>query len=204
LAPVAAAARDVQIWSIEPAMAAIDRREVSVILERKPSGHPWLDEEWRVAGISHDIGSPGGWTLLYASESIRRFLSEPFPIQLHGTETEAYLFNLASARPSVFVLLDALDISPASEQVVPFTVKAVSVNPYEAQDYADSADDLLHRVELEGDLRAWVAKFTDKHHVESKFVKRKRQPVRPELHTFGQEPVHELHKRMRRKNGETH
>jgi hypothetical protein len=53
---------------------------------------------------------------------------------------------------------------------------------------------------MPAELFALVSDFVDKHHVEEKFKKRKRDEVKLEEHKFGQEPIFEMRKRMRQEN----
>ena len=60
-------------------------------------------------------------------------------------------------------------------------VLLVTASPYEAQDYADSGEEIVEKVPMPPGLVAWVRDFVERHHVEEEFVKRKRDRKRIDL-----------------------
>ena len=50
----------------------------------------------------------------------------------------------------------------------------VTASPYEAQDYADSGEEIVEKVPMTEGLIAFVQQFVDTHHVEEEFKKRRR------------------------------
>lgn len=174
-------------------MPDVIRCQVGIILEKRPSDNPWIDHQWVAKGFTLDVVEQPDWTLLYETDSgVRAFLSAPVTLDLYSQETEAYLYNLASPLPSLFVVLREDD---ESEDEVPFAVHLLTASPYEAQDYLDSSEEHVDRIAMDEAMRTWVEHFVDKHHVEQNFKKRQRDKVSSEEHKFGQEPVFELRKR---------
>ena len=98
-------------------------------------------------------------------------------LDLHGAETEAYRNALSDGQPSVFVVLRQED---ARDDARP-SVLLVTASPYEAQDYADSGEEVVEKVPMPPGLIAWVRDFVDQHHVEEKFIKRKRDRKRVDV-----------------------
>jgi hypothetical protein len=54
----------------------------------------------------------------------------------------------------------------------------VTVSPYEAQDYCDSAEELVEKLPMPHGLLAWIVEFVEKHYEEEAFVKRRRKNAR--------------------------
>ncbi len=54
----------------------------------------------------------------------------------------------------------------------------VTASPYEAQDHADTGEEIVEPVAMPPGLIAWVREFVERHHVDEAFVKRKRDRVR--------------------------
>ena len=83
-------------------------------------------------------------------------------------------FALAMDPPSVYVVMRPDEEGGAHEHVV-FLVTA---SPYEAQDYADTGEELVEKVPMSAGVLAWVTEFVDTHYEEEVFVKRKRKNAR--------------------------
>ena len=107
-------------------------------------------------------------------------------------ETEAYKVNLEEAQPVIYVILRE---DEDADEDAPMAVHLVTASPYEAQDYLDSGDEIVARLDMPDDVEAFIRSFVAAHHVEEKFKKRRRDSVRPEDHKFGQEPIFETRKR---------
>ena len=75
--------------------------KIGIVLERRTSDNPWLDHEWVTIGLTLDVVDADGWVLLYQSDGRSRYLSAAVDLELHRTETEAYLYNLQSPVPSM-------------------------------------------------------------------------------------------------------
>ncbi len=174
-------------------MPETEQVKIGIVLERRVSDNPWLDHEWVTVGITTEVVDAEDWVLLYETEQVSRFLSPAVDVELHRTETEAYLYNLQSPQPSVFAVLRHDEESDAD---VPFNVHVVTASPYEAQDYLDSSEEHVDRIALPQDLAAWMQTFVETHHKEQEFKKRRRDKVQVEEHKFGQESIMELRRRI--------
>ena len=93
------------------------------------------------------------------------------PLELYVSDTEAYVHELQTRAPSVYIVLSPDDGSPDT----PWKVSLVTASPYEAQDYCDSAEVMVEKVPMPEGMQAWVADFVTRHHEEETFVKRKRK-----------------------------
>ncbi len=173
-------------------MASSDQCAIGLILERRECEHPWQDHEWVSTGVTTDVTDADGWTLLYQMDGVKRFLSPSVALELHASETEAYLYNLGSPLPSLFLVLREDD---ASVMEVPFAIHLITASPYEAQDYMDSSEEHVDRIAMDEGMKAWVERFVSINHQEQDFKKRKRDKLDIDEHKFGQEPLHELRRR---------
>jgi hypothetical protein len=61
---------------------------------------------------------------------------------------------------------------------MPWSVALVTASPYEAQDYCDSAEELVEKIPMSDGLLAWIKDFVDTHYEEEVFVKRQRKNAR--------------------------
>ena len=82
--------------------------------------------------------------------------------------------------PSIYVVMrDNPDNTP------PFDVILATASAYEAQDYADSGEEIVEKVQMPEGVVAWVRDFVKAHHVEETFIKRKRDKKRVDLSEDG-------------------
>ncbi|MFX0545534.1 DUF3305 domain-containing protein [Roseovarius sp. S1116L3] len=148
---------------------------VGVVVRKSPGVTRWAKWAWRAVGILPGAG-PANWTVLRNEGDVTEFHAATLPLKLYVSDTEAYVHELQTRQPSVYVVL-----SPdASSQDIPWKVTLVSASPYEAQDYCDSAEVMVEKVAMPGGMQAWVADFLSRHHEEETFVKRKRRDWRAE------------------------
>jgi len=166
---------------------------VGIIVERRKIDHAWAEWSWKVIDVV--VGPPPveDWTVLRSGQDWTWFHATTMPIEIHHKETEAYVFNMQSKKPAVFVVLsDDEDVDADISMVV----HLVTVSPYEAQDYLDSGEDLVEAMEMPEEIVVWLETFIDKHHVEEPFIKRQRDIHKTDEHHFGQEPIFEMRKRQ--------
>ncbi|MCI4664984.1 MAG: DUF3305 domain-containing protein [Neomegalonema sp.] len=157
---------------------------VGVVLRRSPGATAWAQWIWRAVAVIPGAGPAEGRLLRAegdegAPHRIEERHVATTPLELHRTDTEAYLVGLAAAPPVVYVVLrsEGDDAAPV--------VHCVTASPYEAQDYADSGEELVEPVAAPPDLVAWIAAFAEQHHRDEPFKKRRRNRVRTELKEDG-------------------
>ena len=97
------------------------------------------------------------------------FHAATLPLELHASETEAYLHGLSAQVPCLYVVL-----RENTDPQRPFDVDLVTASPYEAQDYADTGDDIVEKVAMPPGLIAWVQEFVQAHYKDEEFRKRRR------------------------------
>jgi hypothetical protein len=93
-------------------------------------------------------------------------------LELHRTDTEAYLHGLSAKTPSIYVVMRD------SETQDPLDMVLATASPYEAQDYADTGEELVEKVPMPEGLVAWIRDFVELHHEDDVFVKRRRDKTR--------------------------
>jgi len=166
---------------------------VGIIVERRKIEHAWTDWSWKVIDVVVSPPPTDDWTVLRSGEDWTWFHATTSLIELHPKEAEAYVFNMKSKTPAIYVVLtDDEDI----EAEISLRVHLVTASPYEAQDYLDSGEDLVESMEMPPEVLAWIDSFIAEHYVEEPFIKRQRDKHQIENHDFGQEPVFEMRKRQ--------
>ena len=167
--------------------------DLGVIVERRKIDHPWQEWAWKAVAVIPDGRPVEPWTEIARGEGWIQYHAATMPVELHRRETEAYVASLETERPAVYVVMRDDEDGEGSQ---PYYVALVTLSPYDAQDYLDSGEDLVESVPMPEPILAWMQDFVDQHHVEEKFVKRKRDKVKIEEHKFGQEPIFELRQRI--------
>ena len=84
-------------------------------------------------------------------------------------DAEAYRHGLSSREPCIYVVLRDGD---------PLDVVLATASPYEAQDYADTGEEIVEKVPMPEGLAAWIRDFALTHYEEEEFKKRKRDKKR--------------------------
>ena len=106
-------------------------------------------------------------------------------LELFRKETESYIVNLTDGMPRLYVVLREDDEGTSEHDYVPFLVTA---SPHEAQDYLDSGEEIVEGIPMPPGVFEWLQAFVDFHHVEEKFVKRKRDKAKRGDDAFSARP----------------
>ena len=170
----AAANRDDSVQS-EAKFQDEARLPLGVVLERRKLDNPWRDHSWRPVAVipgAAAMDPAGDWSLMQSGEGWDHYHAGTLSLSLFRGETEGYRTNLSQEPPRLFVVLRDQDETGSEHDYVPFLVTAC---PYEAQDYADSGDDMVEPVVMPAAVVAFVQGFIDRHHVDEPFRKRKRK-----------------------------
>jgi Protein of unknown function (DUF3305) len=148
--------------------------DVGVVVARRAAKSQWLDWMWEAHAVlpeppAAEPGAPLGGTaeeaLFYAGQAV---------LEAHTVETQFYRDNLSSGQPSIWVVL-----RPRAGDELPEIVK-VTCDPTEGEGYSETGWDLVHRIPMPEPVEAALASFVAEHHVETAFVKRKRDRQDPE------------------------
>ncbi len=170
---------------------------IGVIVTCKQAANPWADEVWRASGVMLDIPAGPVWRELARGDRYVQYLSTRATLELFRKETQAYLDNIESHEPALYVVLRESD-----REGEPVEVHLITASPFEAQDYMDTSEETVERVPMPEPLIALIGGFIKEHHVEETFRKRKREEVDLEEQKFGKEPI--FAKRAPMTNGQDH
>lgn len=144
---------------------------LGIVMRRTPGVTRWAAWAWRAVAVLP--GAPGAdWRELRREGDAVEFHAATVLLELHHTQTEAYLQALAAKVPSVFVMLRRRAGSDLAE--APFDVVLVTAAPYEAQHYTENGDDIVDKVQMPEGLVALIRDFAEAHHQEEAFLKRRR------------------------------
>lgn len=143
---------------------------VGVVVRRSPGVTRWAKWAWRAVGVLPGAG-PANWKELRRDGEVVEFHAATRPLELYVSDTEAYVHELQSRSPSIYVVLSPDDSRPG----IPWKVSLVTASPYEAQDYSDSDEVMVEKIAMPDGMHAWIAAFVAQHHEEEAFVKRKRR-----------------------------
>jgi len=157
---------------------------IGVILTRKQPSNPWADTIWRASGVMLDIPAGAAWRELARGEGYTQYLSTRATLELFRKETQAYIDNIESHEPALYVVL-----RESEREGEPVEVHLVTASPFEAQDYMDTSEETVERIAMPEPLLVLIGSFIKQHHVEETFRKRKRDEVDLEEQKFGKDPI---------------
>lgn len=146
---------------------------VGLIVRRTPGVTRWAKYAWRAVGVLPGAG-PADWAELRREGEAVEYHAATRPLTIWAAETEAYRVALADHPPSIWAVLRPTQRTDG----IPFDVHVITASPFEAQDYADSGEEMVEKLPMPPGLVAWVQEFTDTHHQEDPFVKRQRNKKR--------------------------
>ena len=167
---------------------------LGVVIAREKIDHPWQEYAWRPVSVF--LGAPdiGDWRELRRDATAVHYHAATLPLELHPKEAMGYAANLETGAPLVYVVL-----REGGDSGKPIDVGVVTASPYDAEVYGYDGSEIVGTVAMPEPLVELLEAFVAEHHVEERFVKRQRQRHhREEEHKFGQEPIAELRRRMRR------
>ena len=156
----------------EKTTAKTARMPVGVVLRRAPGVTRWARWVWTASAVLPGAG-PGQWRELRRDGDSVEYHAGTVDMELHRTETEAYIPALANTPPLLWVILRP-DAGPEGRP----EILTVTASAYEAQDYGDNGEDLVEPLPMPEGVAAWVSMFVREHHTDEEFRKRKRRPYR--------------------------
>ena len=146
---------------------------IGIVVRRLPGVTRWAKWSWKAVSVLPGAG-PADWQVLRKEVDAVEYHAATVPLELYRTDTEAYLTGLSEKIPSIFVILRQ---EAASGEDIPLEILLATASPYEAQDYADSGEDIVEKVPMPTGLIAWIKEFINEHHEPEQFVKRRRDRV---------------------------
>jgi hypothetical protein len=179
-------------------MARTETLDVGVIVERRKLDHPWQEWSWRPVAVV--AGAPGvdGWKPTVSGDGWAQFHAATVTVDLHPAETEGYVVALQADPPRLWVVLR----QDENGGDFPYKVHIVTMSAYRAQDYMDSAEEIVEAVPMPAPMIAWVEAFVAEHFVAEPFRKRRRDEVKIEELKFGKEPIFQSGSRESREDGD--
>lgn len=138
---------------------------MGVVARSWPPANQWAARTLRPIAVLDALPALTPGALMADIDGVEtRYLGDHSCTLYHG-ETAHYRTNLASARPSVWVALDA------------GRVTMVTPDPYEGEALAGDPARVVEAVPMPATVQAAVAEFVALHHVEVPFEKRRRKPA---------------------------
>ncbi|WP_108387710.1 DUF3305 domain-containing protein [Yoonia sediminilitoris] len=144
---------------------------LGVVIRRVPGVTRWAKYVWKAVAVLPGAGD-SHWKELRRDGDAVEFHAATLPLELFRSDTEAYLHGLSAKIPAVYVVMRE------SMTDNPLDIILVTASPYEAQDYADSGEELVEKVPMPEGLMAWVRDFVEAHHEDEEFIKRRRDKHR--------------------------
>ncbi|MEO1276472.1 MAG: DUF3305 domain-containing protein [Pseudomonadota bacterium] len=142
---------------------------LGVVVRKSPGVTRWAKWVWRAVAVLPGAGPADGRVVARLGDAVETHAAT-VTLTLYRSETEAYRDALSAAVPSVYVVMRDDGQGPE--------VMLATASPYEAQDYLDSGEEIVEAIAMPPGLIAWVRDFTDAHHVDEPFKKRRRDRVR--------------------------
>ncbi len=155
---------------------------LGIVIRKTPGVTRWAKWVWRAVAVLPGAG-PATWRELRRDGETVEYHAATVPLELYRTDTEAYLTELSTETPSIYVVMRECD---GPKNGVPendgpesgLDVLLATASPYDGQDYADNGEDIVEQVPMPPALIAWVHDWVEKHHEEEKFIKRRRDKRR--------------------------
>lgn len=146
-------------------------------MRRTPGATRWARWAWRAVAVLPGA-APADWAELRREGDAVEYHAGTAEMELHRTDTEAYLVALSNEPPSVYVVLrDSEDPDSKHE----LELAGVTASPFEAQDFCDNGEEIVEPVPMPAGLIAWISDFVSRHHIEEEFIKRRRDRRRMDL-----------------------
>lgn len=144
---------------------------LGVVVRRLPGVTRWQKYSWQAVGVLP--GAPDAdWRELRREGDAIEYHAATRSLDVYHTDTEAYLMGLSTRIPSIYVVMRE------GEGDHPLDVLLVTASPYEAQDFADSGEELVEKVPMPEGVVAWLRDFVEAHHQDEVFIKRHRDKSR--------------------------
>ncbi len=147
---------------------------LGIVIRRVPGVTRWAKHVWKASAVLPGAGE-ASWKELRREGDTVEYHAATVPLVLYRTDTEAYLHGLSAKEPAIYVVMRE------SESDDPLDVVLATASPYEAQDYADTGEELVEKVSMPEGLIAWIRDYIEAHHEHEVFVKRRRDKARVDL-----------------------
>ena len=150
---------------------------LGIVLRKTPGVTRWAQWAWKAVAVLPGAG-PANWRELRREGNVVEYHAATVSLELYRTDTEAYLTELSTKEPSIYVVMRD---SPDQDSPCPYEVVLATASPFDGQDYADNSEDYVELVPMPEGIKALLQEWIDLHHEDEKFVKRKRDKKRTDL-----------------------
>ncbi len=144
---------------------------LGIVIRRVPGVTRWAKHVWKAVAVLPGAGDVK-WKELRRDGETVEYHAATLPLELFRTDTEAYLHGLSTKVPSIYVVMRE------GEGKDPLDFVLATASPYEAQDYADTGEELVEKVPMPEGLVAWIRDYVNLHHEDEVFIKRRRNKSR--------------------------
>lgn len=151
---------------------------LGIVVRRMPGVTRWAAHVWKAVAVLPGAGD-AHWKEMRRDGDAIEYHAGTLTLELFRTDTEAYLQGITSRTPSIYVVMRE------AEDDAPLDMLLATASPYEAQDYADTGEELVEKVPMPEGLVAWIREFIERHHEDEVFVKRRRNKARVDLKEEG-------------------
>ena len=146
---------------------------LGVVIRKVPGVTRWAKWVWKAVSVLPGAG-PANWKIIRTEDDVVEYHATTLDLELFGTDTEAYLQGLSTRVPSIYVVMR----ETPDESDAPLDIVLVTASPFEAQDYADTGEEIVEKIPMPEGLVAWIRDFVEAHHEDEVFVKRRRDKSR--------------------------
>ena len=150
-----------------------NRMHVAVLMEKKPSSHPWADFSYDAIGVVvRGEAEDRRVTRVYQDDGIEHYLVSGMSLRLFEDECECYYHNLMSPEPGCFIVAgepDEEEIIGNDGMPLPYLV---SLSFDEVHAYLEG-DEQIYSVPIPPELYRWAEAYVLTHYVAVKKTKRK-------------------------------
>ncbi|MGC1504464.1 MAG: DUF3305 domain-containing protein [Sulfitobacter sp.] len=144
---------------------------LGIVIRRVPGVTRWASHVWKAVAVLPGAG-PAKWKELRRDGDAVEYHAATLPLELFRTDTEAYLHGLSAKMPAIYVVMR----DTGGDH--PLDLVLATASPYEAQDYADTGEELVEKVPMPEGLIAWIRDYVEQHHEDEVFIKRRRDKSR--------------------------
>lgn len=144
---------------------------LGIVIRKVPGVTRWVSHVWQAVAVLPGAGN-AAWKELRRDGETVEYHAATLPLELFRTDTEAYLHGLSAKVPAIYVVMRETGGAHPLELVL------ATASPYEAQDYADTGEELVEKVPMPEGLIAWIRDFVELHHEDEVFIKRRRDKSR--------------------------
>lgn len=157
-------------------MDRLETMRLGVVVERRDMENPWQDYAWLPVAVIPGAPDLDQWKVVNRGKDWIHYHAATLTLELHRKEAEAYIYNLASRPPVIYVILRH-DDEAGEHEVEPF---AVTASPSESQDFLDAGDDIVEAVAMPEVVISLVQAFVDAHPAPEPHRKRRRKRHDPD------------------------